>query len=509
MNEASYVTGSAVYPIRGERTEMKERSCDKPSLGQLVKTMLGIGCVGFGGGSALIPVLEENLVRKHRFISEDEFNKDIVIASITPGALPVEVSAGVGKQAAGPIGMLACAASISLPGVALTVFAMAVLSQFGSEVIRQVGFLSIGALAYILCVLLHYSYTVIFKAKTHQLSVLNAIIALIVFALVGESSFVKLTGLTGIIPTVNLNIINVMALAFFLVFWTHGGYSARRTVPAIAVGMLYLLGADGSFGLGDTPLELAAGIVMLCMAVAGLRQEMQGKQHLFDISRLKDLGKEVLAAGCMLVLFCIPALLVYNGTLEFVGRGVLSALTSFGGGDAYLALADGLFVTAGLVLYVDFYNQLVPVANALPGSILCKVLSGMGFFAGYRATGDVMVGLAVALAAFSCSIAMSSTTFSVVDFFYSGLEHFRSFNTLKKAISPIIVGLMGSVALNLIRSCTTIAVDSLPAWFAPVLCLALAAANLLIMRKAGNKPLPMVAGMAAVSCAVCNILALF
>jgi len=248
---------------------------------------------------------------------------------------------------------------------------------------------------------------------------------------------------------------------------------------------------------------------MLVMAVVGLRQEMQGKQHLFDASRLKDLGKETAAAAAMLVAFCLPALLVFDGTPEFVGRGILSALTSFGGGDAYLALADGLFVTAGLVLYVDFYNQLVPVANALPGSILCKVLSGMGFFVGYRATDDVMVGLAVALAGFSCSIAMSSTTFSIVDFFYSGLEHFRSFKTLKKAISPIIVGLMGSVALNLIRSCTTIVVDSLPPWFAPALCLVLTPANLLVMHKVGNKPLPMVIGMAVISCVLCNVLALY
>lgn len=101
--------------------------------------------------------------------------------------------------------------------------------------------------------LLHYSYTVICKAKTHQLSVLNAIIALIVFGMVGESSFVKLTGLAGTLPSVNLTIINVMAVAFFLVFWTHGDYSAKRVVPGIIVSFLYVLGADGSFGLKNMP----------------------------------------------------------------------------------------------------------------------------------------------------------------------------------------------------------------------------------------------------------------
>lgn len=488
---------------------MKTDQPKKPSLGQLVKTMLGIGCVGFGGGSALIPVLEETLVRKRHFISEDEFNKDIVIASVTPGALPVEISAGVGKQAAGPFGMLASAASISLPGVALTVFAMAVLSQFGNEVIQQVGFLSIGALAYILCVLLHYSYTVIFKAKTHRLSVLNALIALVVFAMIGESSFVKLTGLTGELPTVKLTIIDVIAVAFFLVFWTSGRYTASRVVPGALVAALYLMGTANAFGMGALPVAPCAAVAMVVMSVVSLRAEMQGRPHLFDLTRLKELGREMAAAAGMLVVCCIPAMIVFDGTPDFVGRGIISALTSFGGGDAYLALADGLFVSVGLVLYMDFYNQLVPVANALPGSILCKVLAGMGFFVGYRASGDLSVGIAMALAGFSCSIAMSSTTFSVADFFYSGLEHFKSFQTLQRVIAPIIVGLMGSVALNLMRSCTTISVGALPVWFAPLLCVGLCAVNLWLMHRFGNKPLPMVFGLALTSCVVCNVLAMF
>jgi chromate transporter len=485
------------------------RSRTTPSLGKLAKTMLGIGFVGFGGGSALIPVLEENLVHKHHFITEDEFNRDVVIASVTPGALPVEISAGVGKQAHGPAGMLAAASCISLPGVFLTVAAVAVLSQFDDSIIRQVGFLSIGALAYILCVLLKYSHTVIFKARTHRISVLYGIIALIVFAMVGESSFVKLTGLTGELPTVKLTIIDVIAVAFFLVFWTSGRYTASRVVPGALVAALYLMGTANAFGMGALPVAPCAAVAMVVMSVVSLRAEMQGRPHLFDLTRLKELGREMAAAAGMLVVCCIPAMIVFDGTPDFVGRGIISALTSFGGGDAYLALADGLFVSVGLVLYMDFYNQLVPVANALPGSILCKVLAGMGFFVGYRASGDLSVGIAMALAGFSCSIAMSSTTFSVADFFYSGLEHFKSFQTLQRVIAPIIVGLMGSVALNLMRSCTTISVGALPVWFAPLLCVGLCAVNLWLMHRFGNKPLPMVFGLALTSCVVCNVLAMF
>lgn len=62
----------------------------------LTDTMLKIGCIGFGGGSALIPVMEEELVEKKSYISEEDFSGSMMIASITPGALPVEIATGIG-----------------------------------------------------------------------------------------------------------------------------------------------------------------------------------------------------------------------------------------------------------------------------------------------------------------------------------------------------------------------------------------------------------------------------
>lgn len=67
----------------------------------MTATMLKIGFIGFGGGSALIPVIEEEVVEKDKIVSEEEFNDDVMIASITPGALPVEVATGIGRQSSG------------------------------------------------------------------------------------------------------------------------------------------------------------------------------------------------------------------------------------------------------------------------------------------------------------------------------------------------------------------------------------------------------------------------
>ena len=60
---------------------------------KLITIMLKIGAIGFGGGTALIPVIEDEVVN-NSLADEDEFNKDVIVANITPGALPVEIASG-------------------------------------------------------------------------------------------------------------------------------------------------------------------------------------------------------------------------------------------------------------------------------------------------------------------------------------------------------------------------------------------------------------------------------
>ena len=86
---------------------------------ELLFTMFKIGCIGFGGGTALVPVIESEVVYEKKLIDKDEYTKDVVVANITPGALPVEVAAGVGRKVCGIPGMLLSAVLMGLPGSVL------------------------------------------------------------------------------------------------------------------------------------------------------------------------------------------------------------------------------------------------------------------------------------------------------------------------------------------------------------------------------------------------------
>jgi len=123
---------------------------------------------------------------------------------------------------------------------------------------------------------------------------------------------------------------------------------------------------------------------------------------------------------------------------------------SFGGGDAYLTVADGLFVHTGLISEGNFYNYLVPIVNILPGSILCKTLSGIGYFLGFSAHGSVCEGLLVAFAGFFVSLLASCGVFDLIGCFYASFREMYFIKGIRNWIRSIVSGLMVTVMLSLV-----------------------------------------------------------
>ncbi len=58
----------------------------------LLRGLITVGLIGFGGGSALIPVVEKELVQKRGLLDDHLFTRHTIVANITPpviaGMLP-------------------------------------------------------------------------------------------------------------------------------------------------------------------------------------------------------------------------------------------------------------------------------------------------------------------------------------------------------------------------------------------------------------------------------------
>ena len=82
---------------------------------QLWLTFMKIGAFTFGGGWAMIAIIEREIVDNHKWIAKDEFLDLLAIAQAMPGILAVNIAVVIGDRLKGIKGSLAAAFGTMLP----------------------------------------------------------------------------------------------------------------------------------------------------------------------------------------------------------------------------------------------------------------------------------------------------------------------------------------------------------------------------------------------------------
>ena len=401
--------------------------------GQFIRSMFWIGCIGFGGGSALIPVIEKEIADRQGIDEKQNIDKDVVVASITPGALPVEIAASIGRRKFGIRGMIAGAVMMALPGALMTVALVAVLSVFQEKILSVVNMISIGVSVFILYLLFSYIRKMLKDCgedgKHRKMKAIFLMLGVFVLSFFISS-------------------VQVLILAFFSIFFTRGNYSKRNLIILTGIIGSYLLTHVQVFSFDLSGWHPVVDIVMGILGCYGIFCNIADtgwkREKNWGIIA-KDVGTWVVFAA----VFVVPVWFENHKIMCFSGRGILSAWMSFGGGDAYMTIADGIFVGGGMITSQQYYNHIVPAVNVLPGSILCKTLAAAGYYTGWNLTQNIEVGLLFSIAGFGCSIAASCSIFMLAYHLYDYLITLQAFRIIRKWIRPIIGGLLMKIMVML------------------------------------------------------------
>lgn len=78
-------------------------------------TFFKIGAFTFGGGYAMIPLIQAEVVEKNKWLSNDEFLDTIAISQSLPGAIAVNSSLFIGYRLGGVLGSIVCGIGVVLP----------------------------------------------------------------------------------------------------------------------------------------------------------------------------------------------------------------------------------------------------------------------------------------------------------------------------------------------------------------------------------------------------------
>ena len=99
-----------------------------------------IGGLTFGGGYAMLPMLQKEVVEKHGWATEEELMDYYAIGQCTPGVIAVNTATFVGQKARGLAGAVFATLGVVFPSVVIITLIAAFLSNFAHLAVVQNAF---------------------------------------------------------------------------------------------------------------------------------------------------------------------------------------------------------------------------------------------------------------------------------------------------------------------------------------------------------------------------------
>lgn len=139
-------------------------------------TMFKIGLTTFGGGYAMVAIIDRELCDRKHWIDKEELLNYIAIAQITPGVIAVNTSTFVGRKRGGVLGGIVATLGVITPSIIIITIIAALITNFADNEYVKHAFAGIRVCVCVLIV----NATIGFIKKT-VVDVLTLIIFLCVF----------------------------------------------------------------------------------------------------------------------------------------------------------------------------------------------------------------------------------------------------------------------------------------------------------------------------------------
>lgn len=111
----------------------------------LFATFFKIGAFTFGGGYAMIPLIQREVVESRKWITDEDILEIVAIAESTPGPIAINAATFVGQKVCGFFGALLATLGVVLPSFVIISVIAGVLSWFEDVEIVQYAFSGVRA----------------------------------------------------------------------------------------------------------------------------------------------------------------------------------------------------------------------------------------------------------------------------------------------------------------------------------------------------------------------------
>lgn len=144
-------------------------------LGDLFLTFIQVGGLTFGGGYAMLPILQREVVEKRNWATDEELTDYFAVGQCTPGIIAVNTATFVGQKQAGVLGGIVATLGIVAPSLVIISILAGFINTFAELAVIKNAFAGIRVCV---CVLIFNAVCKLWKS-----SVKNKL-ALAIFAVV-------------------------------------------------------------------------------------------------------------------------------------------------------------------------------------------------------------------------------------------------------------------------------------------------------------------------------------
>ena len=137
---------------------------------ELFWTFFKIGAFTFGGGYAMLPMLQKEVVEKRGWASEEELMDYYAIGQCTPGIIAVNTATFVGQKTAGIAGGIIATLGVVFPSLIIITIIAAFIQNFSDLAIVQNAFAGIRVCV---CVLILNAVVKLWKKSVVDLSLIH------------------------------------------------------------------------------------------------------------------------------------------------------------------------------------------------------------------------------------------------------------------------------------------------------------------------------------------------
>ncbi len=109
----------------------------------LFRAFFSVGLFTFGGGYAMLPMLQKEVVDRHKWVTEAELLDCYAIAQCTPGVIAVNTATYVGHKVGKTLGSVAATIAVVLPSIIIISIIALLLNNFSQYAVVNHAFTGI------------------------------------------------------------------------------------------------------------------------------------------------------------------------------------------------------------------------------------------------------------------------------------------------------------------------------------------------------------------------------